>query len=107
MWPAGAVTAGLFLVRRLGLAALAAATLMCFARVFVGAHYPGDVLAGLADGAVVTLAGYVVVRPLLVRFVARASATRLRPALASSPSTTTFATSNTSATGASTPAGAR
>lgn len=30
---------------------------MALTRVYVGAHYPADVLAGLALGAVVTLAG--------------------------------------------------
>jgi len=52
---AGAVVCGLFVARRrilAGLAALAGA-LLAFARVYVGAHYPGDVLAGLAFGAVV------------------------------------------------------
>ena len=44
---AGAVTAGMFLVsRRLGLVAAAAAVLMAFARVYIAAHYPIDVLAG-------------------------------------------------------------
>jgi membrane-associated phospholipid phosphatase len=43
---AGAVAGGLFLVhRRLGAVALAAALLMAFARVYIGAHWPGDVLA--------------------------------------------------------------
>ena len=55
---AGAVAAGLFLVsRRLGLIAAAAALLIAFSRVYVGVHYPGDVLAGLLLGAAVTLAG--------------------------------------------------
>ena len=37
--------------RRLGLVALAGAALVCVSRVYVGAHYPGDVLAGAAIGA--------------------------------------------------------
>jgi membrane-associated phospholipid phosphatase len=47
--------------RRLGLVALAAAALVCVARVYVGAHYPGDVLAGAAVGATVAWLAY---RPL-------------------------------------------
>lgn len=54
---AGAVAAGVLLVSwRLGLAALAAALLMAVDRVYVGAHYPVDVLAGLAVGASVATA---------------------------------------------------
>jgi membrane-associated phospholipid phosphatase len=60
---AGAVAAGLLLVsRRLGLAALAAAVLMAFARVYIAAHYPWDVLAGLALGAAVAAFGWVLLR---------------------------------------------
>lgn len=55
---AGAVAVGLvFAVRRIGFVMIAAAVLMAFARVYVGAHYPGDVVAGLAFGAAVALAG--------------------------------------------------
>ena len=63
---AGASTAGLLLFsRRLGLTAAAAALLMAFARVYIGAHYPWDVAAGLALGAAVTLLGWLLVcRPL-------------------------------------------
>lgn len=62
---AGAVAAGLFVtIRRMGIAAAVLAVLMAFTRVYVGAHYPGDVLAGLAFGALVALAGI----PLVDRF---------------------------------------
>ncbi len=54
---AGAVAAGLwFADRRVGRVAIGLAVGMAFARVYVGAHYPGDVLAGLALGAVVATA---------------------------------------------------
>ena len=53
---AGAVATGLFLVsRRLGLVAGGCAVLMALARVYVGVHYPRDVLAGLLVGSAVAL----------------------------------------------------
>ncbi|AEV81223.1 UDP-diphosphatase [Actinoplanes sp. SE50] len=77
---AGAAVAGLWLVeRRLGLLAGAAALVMCFARVYVGAHYPRDVLAGLIVGAVVAVAGYWLAAPLLRRLLTWARSTPLRP----------------------------
>ncbi|MGH3497671.1 MAG: phosphatase PAP2 family protein [Nocardioidaceae bacterium] len=65
---AGAVAAGLFLVsRRLGWIATVLAVLLAFARVYVGAHYPGDVIAGLALGAAISWLGWLLVRrPLTV-----------------------------------------
>lgn len=45
------IAAVLFIThRRLGAIALLVAGLVCLARVYVGAHYPGDVLAGAAVG---------------------------------------------------------
>jgi membrane-associated phospholipid phosphatase len=80
---AGAVAAGVMLVsRRLGLVATVAALLMAFTRVYVGAHYPADVLAGLALGVVVVGIGYLVVVPLLTRVVNQVAATPLRPLVA-------------------------
>ena len=76
---AGAVAAGLLLAnRRWGLAAAVAAVLMAFARVYVGAHYPGDVVAGLALGAVIAVVGYVVIVPQLRRLLDRLATTALR-----------------------------
>ncbi|HZD65506.1 MAG TPA: phosphatase PAP2 family protein [Acidimicrobiales bacterium] len=60
---AGAVMAGLWLTHRdrwLAVIGTAAALLLAFARVYAGAHYPADVLAGLVLGATVVL----VIRPL-------------------------------------------
>src|SRR3954447_6207068 len=55
---AGAVAVGLlFAVRKIGYVAIVAALVMFFARVYVGAHYPGDVVAGAALGAIVAAAG--------------------------------------------------
>ncbi len=68
---AGAVAAGLFLVsRRLGLLAAIAAVVMAFARVYVAAHYPWDVLAGLFVGAGVTSSGWLLLRGPLTALTA-------------------------------------
>lgn len=84
---AGAVAAGALLVSwRLGLAASAAALLMAFARVYVGAHWPRDVFAGLIFGATVVLMGYLMVVPALTRLVDRLQRTRIRPVLTATPS---------------------
>ncbi|HET9631866.1 MAG TPA: phosphatase PAP2 family protein [Terrabacter sp.] len=63
---AGAAAVGLLLVsRRLGAVAAVAALLMAAVRVYVGAHYPDDVVAGLALGAFVAGVGWLLVaRPL-------------------------------------------
>lgn len=83
---AAAAAAGLWLVnRRLGIVAALAAGLMAFARVYVGAHYPRDVLAGLAVGGVVSLAGYLLARPILRRLVGLLENTRLRALVTTSP----------------------
>jgi undecaprenyl-diphosphatase len=83
---AGAVAAGLLLVSwRLGLLAVAAAAVMGFARVYIAAHYPLDVLAGYALGAAVALLGYAMVRRPLTVLLHRLERTRLRPLLQTSP----------------------
>lgn len=64
---AGAVAAGLLIAhRRLGMVAVAAAALMAFARVYIGAHYPWDVLAGLLFGATVAVIGWLLLRRPLI-----------------------------------------
>lgn len=51
---AGAVAVGLLFVnRRLGVLATVLALLMAMTRVYVGAHFPADVLAGLVLGGLV------------------------------------------------------
>jgi membrane-associated phospholipid phosphatase len=83
---AGAVAAGVWLVsRRLGLLTAAAAVLLALSRVYVGAHYPGDVAAGLLVGAVVTLVGYVALRRVLEVVVTRLARTPVRGLLTSGP----------------------
>jgi membrane-associated phospholipid phosphatase len=71
--------------RRLGWVATLLALVMAFARVYVGAHFPLDVLAGLALGALVGVGGYVVVRRPLTALVTSVSGTRLRPLVTAQP----------------------
>lgn len=53
---AGALAVGtLLFARKWGILAAVVAVLLAFARVYAGMHYPLDVLAGLAIGAVVAL----------------------------------------------------
>lgn len=60
---AGAAAAGLWLASRaLGAIAAAAAVLMAFSRVYIAAHYPWDVVAGLAFGALVVIVGWLLLR---------------------------------------------
>src|SRR3954454_651766 len=63
---AGAAAAALWLVSRaLGALATVAALGMGFARVYIAAHYPWDVAAGLLFGALVALVGWLLLRRLL------------------------------------------
>jgi undecaprenyl-diphosphatase len=75
---AGAVALAL-LVRRFvpALALLAAA--ISFSRIYVGVHYPLDVVAGAALGAVVALALSVLVRALRTPAEARRRSARVPP----------------------------
>jgi undecaprenyl-diphosphatase len=85
---AGAVAATLFLVNRaLGWWAALAALVMAFARIYIAAAFPVDVLTGLLLGAVVSLLGYLLVRRALVRLLGLADPTIFRPLITSAPRT--------------------
>jgi len=82
----GAVTAGLLLAnRRLGAVAALLAVLMAVARVYVGAHYPGDVVAGLLLGAAVVAVGALGGVPLLRAILGVVARSPLRPLIAIAP----------------------
>jgi undecaprenyl-diphosphatase len=86
---AGAVAAGVLLAhRRLGLVTVAVALAMAFSRVYVGAHFPLDVLAGLALGAAVVAASYLLARPIVRALVTRLADTALRPLVTVPPGVT-------------------
>ncbi|MDX6373430.1 MAG: hypothetical protein QOD98_2418 [Nocardioidaceae bacterium] len=83
---AGAAAAGLLLAHRtLGLVAAGLALLMAATRVYVGAHFPLDVVAGLAVGVVVALTSYAAARPRVLRLVVALSHTAARPLLTAQP----------------------
>ena len=84
---AGAVAAGIWLVnRRLGLVAALATLAMALARVYVGAHYPGDVVAGMALGAVVVIGFHRVAARVIGPVLRAALRTPLRPLVSAAPS---------------------
>jgi len=84
----GAVAVGLLLAgpllrrRWYGWAALSFTLLMMFDRVYVGAHYPGDVVGGLALGALVAAALGPIGRWPFRRIAELVASTPLRPVVA-------------------------
>ena len=65
---AGAGATALFLLdRRLGAVAIVNALVIAVSRVYIGVHYPHDVVAGLLLGAAVAWAGPYAVRRVMVR----------------------------------------
>ncbi|MFJ4789934.1 phosphatase PAP2 family protein [Streptomyces sp. NPDC088794] len=82
---AAAAVALLFVSRRLGAIAAVAAGAMAAARIWVGAHYPHDVLAGVVVGALVALLAMSALRRRAETLARRLTATRLRPLLVVAP----------------------
>ncbi|MEH0579192.1 hypothetical protein CTU88_05720 [Streptomyces sp. JV178] len=78
---AAAAVAVLFVSRRLGAVAVVAACAMAASRVWVGAHYPHDVLAGVVVGGLVALLVMSALRGRAEAAALRLTATRLRPLL--------------------------
>jgi len=65
--------------------AAALALLEGFSRVYIGVHYPHDVIAGLLVGALVTWLAARLLRSPATALVARLERTPLRPLLTSAP----------------------
>lgn len=75
---AGAFAVGLLFVNRwLGALAVLLALLLAFARVYVGVHYPGDVVVGLLIGGAIGLVVALVLRRPVTELAARLTRTPL------------------------------
>ncbi|POX42416.1 hypothetical protein C3486_05250 [Streptomyces sp. Ru73] len=74
----------LYVSRRLGAVAVIAACAMTASRVWVGAHYPHDALAGALVGAFLALLAGLALRRGPTALIQRITATRLRPFLLAS-----------------------
>ncbi|WP_236583636.1 phosphatase PAP2 family protein [Streptomyces sp. MBT53] len=81
---AAAAAAALFFVsRRLGALAAVAALAMAVSRVWVGVHYPHDVVAGVLVGTLLAFGAMVLVRRRPESLARRITAGRLRPLVVS------------------------
>jgi membrane-associated phospholipid phosphatase len=88
---AGAVAIGLLMAgtalgsRRLGIIAAIAAVALGSSRLYVGAHYPGDVIAGLALGGIVAFGLSGLARRILVPIARWAATTPLTWLITAAP----------------------
>ncbi len=83
---AGAIIIGLLVyANRWGLAAFVLGLFLAFARVYVGAHYPGDVVAGLIYGAAIGGLTFALLFRLVRRLAQWMSAGPLRFLIAAGP----------------------
>lgn len=98
-----ALAVGLWIVsRRLGVVAVILAAIEGFSRVYLGQHYPHDVLAGAVVSTVVLVLGWALLRRPLIGLVAALEATPLRPLLTSAPAGAGTAEPATAAAGTET-----
>jgi membrane-associated phospholipid phosphatase len=80
---AGGLAMGLlFFDRGLGLVAWVFALGLAFARVYVGVHYPGDVIAGLLLGSALAIAFWLILHRPALAVTERLARTPLRPLVA-------------------------
>ena len=85
----GAVAVGLlFTDKRWGTIGAVLAVTMALTRVYVGAHYPSDVLGGLALGGFVAAGGFYVAVPQLTRAAAWINRTAVRALVSCEPRAT-------------------
>lgn len=86
MTVAVALAIGLWLVNhKLGLVAVALAAVEGFSRVYLGQHYPHDVLGAVVLSSVIMLGGWLLARGPLIRLIAALERTPLRVILTVSP----------------------
>jgi membrane-associated phospholipid phosphatase len=81
-----ALAVGLWIAdRKLGVVAVAIAAVEGFSRVYLGQHYPHDVLAGASVSTVILLVGWNFAQRPLTSLVATLETTPLRPLLIGAP----------------------